>query len=260
MTDSTAASTAAPVSEGPPDGPPDGSAHPQDPARIRAMFNAIAPRYDLMNDMMSGGVHRGWKALLRARAGRPTGQGLALDLAGGTGDVADRLARNGWSVVVCDPSEGMMARGRARTTGGHAAGPPLRWVAGMGEALPFADRTFDLVTVSFGLRNMRDRQGALAEVARVLVPGGRFLCLEFSQPWRPIRGLYGAYSRLTIPRVGAAVAGRPEAYQYLVDSIRAFPDRATVTGWLEQAGLTNVTVRPVSLGIAAIHDGRRAAP
>lgn len=246
MTDSPADQTPADPTQ------TEAEAHPQDPARIRAMFDAIAPRYDMMNDMMSWGVHRGWKTRLRKQAGKPVGRGLALDLAGGTGDVADRLADAGWAVVVCDPSEGMMGIGRKKK-----AGPRVRWVGGMGEALPFPDATFDLVTVAFGLRNMRDRQGALAEIARVLVPGGRFLCLEFSQPWKIIRGAYGAYSRRTIPRVGAAVAGRPEAYQYLVDSIQAFPDRATVTGWLEQAGLTDVKVRTVSMGIGAIHDARR---
>jgi len=230
----------------------DEAAHRADPVRIRAMFNAIAPRYDAMNDIMSFGIHRGWKTKLVKRAGTPRGRGLALDLAGGTGDVADRLAKASWAVVVCDPSEGMMASGRKTNFGRQ-----VRWVAGAGETLPFADRTFDAVTLSFGLRNMTDRRGALAEVLRVLVPGGIFLCLEFSTPWAVIRPLYHGYSRRMIPRLGAAVAQQPEAYQYLVDSIGAFPDQKALAESFREVGFTDVQYRNLSMGIAAIHAGTR---
>ncbi|MBB4287488.1 class I SAM-dependent methyltransferase [Roseospira goensis] len=228
--------------------------HPQDPRRIRAMFDAVAPRYDLMNDIMSFGIHRRWKRRLRRMAGKPFGRGLALDLAGGTGDIADELSDGGWAVVVCDASEGMMATGRDRN-----AGPRVRWVGGDAERLPFPDGTFDLVTLGFGLRNFRDRDAALAEIVRVLAPEGRFLCLEFSTPARPIRGLYRSYSRRMIPRLGAAVAGKPEAYRYLIDSIADFPDQRTLVGWFQQAGLTDVRYRNLMFGIAAIHGGRRPA-
>jgi len=223
-----------------------------DSRRIREMFDAIAPRYDSMNDIMSFGIHRLWKRKLRRLAGKPRGRGLALDLAGGTGDVAALLADANWAVVVCDPSKGMLKAGIDAN-----AGPRIRWVSGGGEALPFADRTFDLVTLSFGLRNMTDRKATLAEVERVLVPGGRFLCLEFSTPWRVIRPAYERYSRRAIPRLGATVAKQPDAYQYLVDSIGAFPDQKTLAGWLGEVGFTDVRYRNLSFGIAAIHSGTR---
>nr|WP_184044922.1 class I SAM-dependent methyltransferase [Roseospira visakhapatnamensis] len=218
------------------------------------MFDAVAPRYDSMNDIMSFGVHRLWKRRLRRMAGPPRGRGLALDLAGGTGDIADLMADKDWAVAVCDPSTGMIDAGRKAN-----AGPRLRWVAGAGEALPFADRTFDVVTLGFGLRNMTDRRGALTEVLRVLVPGGTLLCLEFSTPWRLIRPAYEGYSRRMIPRLGAAVAGQPDAYRYLVDSIGAFPDQKTLAGWLRDAGFATVRYRNLFMGIAAIHSGTRPA-
>lgn len=227
---------------------------PQDPRKIRAMFDLVAPRYDQLNDIMSFGIHRGWKKKMRRRAGKPSGRGLALDVAGGTGDVAANLAEKGWSVVVLDPSEGMMRTGRDRNFG-----PRVRWVGGDGTAIPFPDATFDLVTIAFGLRNILDRRAALAEARRVLVPGGSFLCLEFSTPARPIRGAYDSYSRRMIPRVGAAVSGQPEAYQYLVDSIAAFPDQKTLAAWMTDVGFEAVSWRNLSFGIAALHRGRRPA-
>jgi len=226
----------------------------QDPRKIRAMFDLVAPRYDQLNDIMSFGIHRGWKKTMRRRAGKPSGRGLALDVAGGTGDVASTLAETGWSVVVLDPSEGMMREGRDRNFG-----PRVRWVGGDGTAIPFPDATFDLVTIAFGLRNILDRRAALAEARRVLVPGGAFLCLEFSTPNRLIRGPYRAYSSRMIPRVGAAVSGQPAAYQYLVDSIAAFPDQKTLAVWMTEAGFNDVSWRNLSFGIAALHRGRRPA-
>lgn len=228
--------------------------HPQDPRRIRSMFDVVAPRYDLLNDLMSGGIHRLWKHRLRRLAGRPRGRGLALDLAGGTGDIAGALGASGWAVVVCDPSEGMMSKGRNRR-----AGPRVRWVCGDGENLPFADGTFDLVTIGFGLRNIQDRRRALAEMARVLAPGGLMLCLEFSQPAPLIAPAYGLWQEHGIPRLGAAVSGQPDAYRYLVRSIQAFPDQKTLVDWMRQAGFTDVFYRNQFFGIAAIHGGRRPA-
>jgi len=227
--------------------------HPREPRRIRAMFDVVAPRYDLLNDLMSGGIHRLWKRRLRRMAGRPRGRGLALDLAGGTGDIAAQLAAGGWAVVVCDPSEGMMAKGRDRR-----AGPRMRWVGGDAESLPFADGTFDLVTIGFGLRNILDRERALAEMARVLAPGGRMLCLEFSRPAPLIAPAYGFWQTHGIPRLGAAVSGQPEAYRYLVDSIRAFPDQTTLVAWMQRAGFADVSYRNLFFGIAAIHGGTRS--
>lgn len=225
---------------------------PQDPKRIRAMFDLVAPRYDQLNDIMSFGIHRGWKTRLRKAAGKPAGRGLALDLAGGTGDIASRLGEAGWSVVVLDPSEGMMREGRDRNFG-----PRVRWVGGDAVAIPFPDKTFDLVTISFGLRNVQGRRAALAEALRVLVPGGLFLCLEFSTPNKIIRGAYQRYSDRMIPRVGAAVSGQPAAYQYLVDSIAAFPDQKALAAWMIETGFDQVSWRNLSMGIAALHRGRR---
>ncbi|CCG09412.1 class I SAM-dependent methyltransferase [Pararhodospirillum photometricum] len=222
--------------------------------RIQTMFNMVAARYDLMNDLMSGGTHRWWKRRFATVAGPAPAGGRALDLAGGTGDIARALADRGWSVVVCDPSLGMMTVGRARTPT-----PAITWSAGAGEALPFPDASFDLITVSFGFRNMTDRDAALREALRVLKPGGRFLCLEFSTPHQPLATPYAWYSRHVIPRIAAFVSGRPEAYDYLVESIRAFPDQRTLKGMMEATGFVGVTWENLFLGIAAIHSGQRPA-
>ena len=216
---------------------------------IQDMFAHVAPRYDLMNDLMSMGTHRLWKTSFSALAGSESG--TAIDLAGGTGDIAERLIRKGWRVTVCDPSEEMMQAGQDRGIAAEA------WVAGMGEDLPFADNSVDLITVSFGLRNMTDPDLALSEMLRVLKPGGRMLCLEFSKaaPW--LRPFYDWYSLHIIPRLGAMVAGRREAYQYLVDSIRAFPDQETLKARLEDVGFEATSYKNVSFGIAAIHQGTK---
>lgn len=222
--------------------------------RIGELFRRVAPRYDLMNDLMSLGVHRLWKrALVWAVDPRP-GQ-YVVDLAGGTGDVAKRLLGSESLVVVCDPSRSMMAAGRKRGRGRE----PL-WVAGAGERLPFADASVDTVTIAFGMRNVTYPDLALREVLRVLRPGGRFLCLEFSRPLAWLRPFYGLYSRLVIPRLGAWVAGDTQAYHYLVESIRTFADQQEVKGWFEQAGFEEVSYRNLSFGIACIHVGSRPSP
>ena len=217
--------------------------------RISLVFNAIAPRYDLMNDLMSFGIHRLWKRRLAARV---TGvSGLAVDLAGGTGDVARLLADGCRQVVVCDPSLPMMLAGRMR---GHAG---LTWLAGEAEKLPFADASVDLLTVAFGLRNATRLALALSEIERVLKPGARFVCLEFSRPAAWLAPFYDLYSFLVIPRLGALVAREPLAYQYLVDSIRRFPDQGQFSRLMEQSGFAAVHWENLSFGIACLHFGQK---
>lgn len=216
--------------------------------KIRAVFQAVAGRYDLMNDVMSMGIHRLWKRAM-ARAAAPKAGETIVDLAGGTGDVARLLAGPDRMVVVCDPSSEMMAVGRARCP------DSVRFAEGTAEAMPFPDASVDLVTMAFGLRNVTSLPTALAEIRRVLKPGGRFLCLEFSRPHALIRPFYDAWSFLVIPRLGAAIAQEPAAYEYLVESIRRFPDQAALAGHFRAAGFEAVGWRNVSFGIAALHFG-----
>ena len=219
-------------------------------ARIRLVFNAVAPRYDLMNDLMSMGIHRLWK---RKLARRVTGiPGRVVDLAGGTGDVARLLLAPGRSVVVCDPSLPMMQVGRQRP-----GNEGVQWLAGEAEQLPLPDASVDLLTVSFGLRNATQLATALREVLRVLKPGGRFVCLEFSRPAAWLAPFYDLYSFFVIPRLGAVVAGEPQAYQYLIESIRRFPDQRGFSVLMQQAGFAEVHWENVSFGIACLHFGTR---
>jgi len=216
--------------------------------RIRAVFQAVAGRYDLMNDIMSMGIHRLWKRAM-ARAAAPKAGEMIVDLAGGTGDVARLMAGPDRMVVVCDPSAAMMAVGRERCP------ESVRFTEGTAEAMPFPDASVDMVTIAFGLRNVTSLPAALAEILRVLKPGGRFLCLEFSKPHGLIRPFYDAWSFAVIPRLGALVAGEPSAYEYLVESIRRFPDQASLAGQITAAGFHNVGWRNVSFGIACLHHG-----
>lgn len=218
--------------------------------RIRRVFAAVAPRYDLMNDLMSFAIHRWWKRVLVRRCA--ASRGLVVDLASGTGDVAGLLRGPGRQVVACDPSLPMMTVGRRR----HA---DIAWCAGEAERLPFADGSVDLLVISFGLRNATELTAALREIHRVLRPGGRFVCLEFSRPAAWLAPFYDLYSRLAIPRLGAAVAGQPEAYDYLVESIRRFPDQATLAGHLREAGFSAVGWENLSFGIACLHGAERPA-
>jgi demethylmenaquinone methyltransferase/2-methoxy-6-polyprenyl-1,4-benzoquinol methylase len=219
-------------------------------ARIRLVFDAVAPRYDLMNDLMSMGIHRLWKRTLAKRVAGVSGR--VVDLAGGTGDVARLLRGPGREVVVCDPSLAMMQVGRQR-----ADSESLQWLAGEAEKLPLPDASVDLLTVSFGLRNATHVALALAEIHRVLKPGGRFVCLEFSKPAAWLAPFYDLYSYFVIPRLGAAVAGEPQAYQYLIESIRRFPDQQGFATLMSQAGLTEVRWENLSFGIACLHFGTR---
>ena len=218
--------------------------------RIRQVFDAVAPRYDLMNDLMSLGIHRLWKRKLARRVAGIQGQ--VVDLAGGTGDVARLLLAPGRQVTVCDPSLAMMQAGQQRPSSEH-----IVWLTGEAEHLPLPDASVDLLTISFGLRNTTHLVTALSEIRRVLKPGGYFVCLEFSRPARWLAPFYDLYSYWVIPRLGAAVAGAPQAYQYLIDSIRLFPDQNGFAALMSQAGLAEVTWENLSFGIACLHFGKR---
>ncbi len=248
----------------PPDGAPTASFGYREVPRadkaplVRQVFDSVASRYDLMNDLMSLGIHRLWKAALVDRVAPRAGQAL-LDVAGGTGDIAFRLLDRAPAakVAVCDINEQMLTVGRDRAIdGGRMAG--LDWVVGDAEALPFADRSFDAYTIAFGLRNVTDIDAALREARRVLRPGGRFFCLEFSHVVLPaLQRVYDAYSFSVLPALGGMVAGDREAYRYLAESIRRFPDQQALLARLETAGLERGRCANMTGGVVAIHSGWR---
>jgi len=239
-------------------------------ARVRGVFESVASRYDLMNDLMSGGVHRLWKAAMIDWLNPRPGQSL-VDVAGGTGDIAFRImdrvgAERTGPIVVCDLTPEMIAQGRDRAIDrgllpGRIAGQPLgglHWVCADAERLPLSDRSMDVVTIAFGLRNVTRIERALAEARRVLRPGGRFLCLEFSRVAVPLlSGLYDRYSFSVLPTLGGLVTGDREAYVYLAESIRRFPAQDALAGLMTAAGLDLVRYRNLSGGIAALHSGWR---
>ncbi|SIT81186.1 bifunctional demethylmenaquinone methyltransferase/2-methoxy-6-polyprenyl-1,4-benzoquinol methylase UbiE [Pontibaca methylaminivorans] len=224
--------------------------------RVRGVFTSVASRYDVMNDVMSGGIHRLWKdAMMDWLAPRP-GQRL-LDVAGGTGDIAFRFLKRAGSghVTVVDLTESMLVEGRKRAEAAQMA-DSLDWLTGDAMALPFADNSFDVYTISFGIRNVTRPEDALAEAFRVLRPGGRLMVLEFSQiPNRALQRLYDLYSFNVIPRMGQVIAQDRDSYQYLVESIRRFPDQETFLAMIRSAGFENASYRNLSLGIAALHSG-----
>lgn len=226
---------------------------------VRDVFARVAPRYDLMNDLMSGGVHRLWKeALLDWLAPRP-GMHL-LDVAGGTGDIALRLLRrlDGKArVTLADINPAMLGVGRDRALDEGWLGE-IDWVAGDAMALPFPDRSFDAFTIAFGIRNVTHVDRALREARRVLKPGGRFLCLEFSRVVLPLLDrIYDTYSFSVVPLLGRYVARDEASYRYLVESIRQFPDQQAFAALIREAGFEQVRFRNLSGGIAAIHSGWR---
>lgn len=226
--------------------------------RVRGVFDAVAKRYDVMNDFMSGGVHRLWKTAMIDWL-NPGPRSRLLDVAGGTGDIAFRFldkAGEGAHVTVADINAEMIMVGRDRALDqGRLA---LDWTVGDAEQLAFKDRTFDYVTIAFGIRNVTRIPKALKEMRRVLKPGGRFMCLEFSKVVVPgIDRIYEDYSFKVIPRLGSMVAGNADAYRYLVESIRRFPDQETFAEMLREAGFEQVQYRNLTGGVAAIHSGWR---
>lgn len=229
---------------------------------VRGVFDRVASRYDLMNDLMSGGVHRLWKDAVAARLNPQPGE-VILDIAGGTGDMARRFSkmarraqeRRGGpdaQIHVIDYNTEMIAAGREK--GGL---PEMTWAVGDAQRLPLPDAMADAYVISFGIRNVTDIAAALREARRVLKPGGRFLCLEFSRPvTEALRAAYDAYSFRVIPEIGARVANDRESYQYLVESIRRFPDQRTFAGMITAAGFSQAGFTNYSSGVAALHTGR----
>ena len=226
-------------------------------AMVRQVFDSVAPRYDLMNDLMSLGVHRVWKRIfindLQPRPNR-----TLLDLAGGTGDISfGWLQGGGGPAFLTDINNAMLAVGRDRALD-RGFGSDVSLIVADAEKLPLPDRCVDRVSIAFGLRNCTDKPAVLREARRVLKPGGRFLCLEFSRVTvHALTPVYDAWSFKVLPRLGRMVAGDADSYRYLAESIRTFPDQETLAGMLRQAGLDRVQVRNLSGGIAAIHSGWR---
>jgi demethylmenaquinone methyltransferase/2-methoxy-6-polyprenyl-1,4-benzoquinol methylase len=222
--------------------------------RVRGVFNSVASRYDLMNDLMSAGMHRLWKSYAVTVARLQPGQQV-LDIAGGTGDLAQAFARKVGKtgrVVHTDINEAMLRQGRERLSDEGALLPTALCDA---EALPFGSDTFDLVSVAFGLRNMTHKEHALAEMNRVLRPGGRLLVLEFSKVAAPLQKPYDWYSFKVLPALGKLVAGDAESYRYLAESIRMHPDQTTLKHMMKAAGFGHVDVHNLSAGVVALHVG-----
>jgi demethylmenaquinone methyltransferase/2-methoxy-6-polyprenyl-1,4-benzoquinol methylase len=224
---------------------------------VRAVFDSVAPRYDLMNDLMSLGIHRAWKSVFLT-ALRPSARRTLLDLAGGTGDISFAwLGAGGGPAILSDINQAMLTVGRDRALSrGRVEG--LQFLVADAEALPLPDRSVDCVAMAFGLRNCTDKDAVLAEARRVLRPGGMFHCLEFSRVnVAALAPLYDAWSFRVLPVLGRVVAGDAESYRYLAESIRVFPDQETLAEMMRRAGLARVTYRNLSGGIAAIHSGWR---
>ena len=224
-------------------------------SRVKDVFSSVAKNYDIMNDLMSLGIHRLWKDALMDWLSPQPHQTL-LDVAGGTGDIALRfLRRGGGSVKILDINEDMLLAGQARSVM-KSYQSQLDWIVGNAESLPLEDKIVDRVTIAFGLRNVTDRQAALREFYRVLKPGGRFCCLEFSKVDNQLLSkIYDEWSFKVMPQLGQIVAKDKESYQYLVESIRQFPDQFTLSDMMTEAGFGQVRYRNLSSGIAAIHSG-----
>jgi demethylmenaquinone methyltransferase / 2-methoxy-6-polyprenyl-1,4-benzoquinol methylase len=227
--------------------------------RVRGVFDSVATRYDVMNDLMSGGLHRLWKRFTLSLTQLRPGQ-CALDVAGGTGDLAlelaDQVGQQG-RVVLSDINAEMLSRGRDRLINAGQV-QQVSYVQANAEKLPFADRSFDCITIAFGLRNVTDKAAALRSMQRVLKPGGRLLVLEFSQPVIPIlKPLYDRFSFSVLPKLGQWVTGDADSYRYLAESIRMHPDQDTLLEMLQAAGLEDCRYHNLSGGIVAVHQGYR---
>lgn len=222
--------------------------------KVAEVFDSVADRYDIMNDVMSAGLHRVWKAFTITQSGVREGSRV-LDIAGGTGDLslafAKRVGRSG-QVWLTDINNAMLSRGRDRLADKGFIVPTAQCDA---ERLPFPDSWFDCVTVAFGLRNMTHKEGALAEMYRVLKPGGRLLVLEFSKVWKPLAPLYDFYSFKIIPPLGKLLANDSESYNYLAESIRMHPDQETLKGMMENVGFSRVDYNNLAMGVVALHRG-----
>jgi demethylmenaquinone methyltransferase / 2-methoxy-6-polyprenyl-1,4-benzoquinol methylase len=224
----------------------------KDPREVAGMFDGVARRYDLTNDILSLGQDRIWRVATRKAVGARPGERV-LDLAAGTGTSSEEYADAGIDVVPCDFSTGMMGVGKRRR-------PDLPFIAGDAMALPFADETFDVVTISFGLRNVADTDRALREMLRVTRPGGRLVVCEFSRPtWAPFRSLYEFYLGQALPRVAAMVSSNTDAYTYLAESIVTWPGQRELAGTIQRAGWRRVAYRNLSGGIVALHRATRPA-
>lgn len=224
--------------------------------RVQGVFSSVASKYDIMNDVMSGGVHRVWKDAMMDWLNPREGQRL-LDVAGGTGDIAFRFLKRACvaNAVVLDLTEDMLIEGRKRAEAEDRA-DQLDWMVGDAMALPFEDNSFDVYTISFGIRNVTRVQDALNEAYRVLRPGGRLMVLEFSQLPNPaMQWAYDRYSFNVIPKMGQVIAGDSDSYQYLVESIRKFPDQEKFASMIRLAGFSQVKYRNLTFGVAALHSG-----
>jgi len=225
---------------------------------VRDVFDSVASRYDLMNDLMSAGMHRLWKRFTVDQAALKQGD-IALDLAGGTGDLARafcrKVGKNG-HVVLADINAAMLQQGRSRLVDAGVAGN-LSIAQVDAQALPFADRSFDCISIAFGLRNVTDKDAALRSMHRTLKPGGKAMILEFSEPSKAIKPAYDLYSFKVLPTLGKLVANDPESYQYLAESIRMHPDQETLKGMMEDAGFERCRYHNLAAGIVALHVGYR---
>ncbi|MBC3766578.1 bifunctional demethylmenaquinone methyltransferase/2-methoxy-6-polyprenyl-1,4-benzoquinol methylase UbiE [Neptunicella marina] len=229
----------------------------QKASMVADVFHSVAGKYDLMNDLMSMGIHRLWKRFTIDCSGVRQGQKV-LDLAGGTGDLTAKFSRivgNTGQVVLADINDSMLKVGRDKLRDRGILGN-VEYVQANAEALPFPDNTFDIITIAFGLRNVTDKDKALASMYRVLKPGGRLLVLEFSKPeYELLNKVYDAYSFHLLPKIGQLVANDAESYQYLAESIRMHPDQETLKGMMEQVGFEQTTYHNLTGGIVALHRG-----